>query len=385
MEISGNIAWVFLGLVWTLIICPLGIKLFFLGRGTDRRRLQVLGTALTMFCLVVIWWVAVGYSWVFSDINEGFGWPFSKAFFLSIGISQKHGEIPEILFAGVIMMKVIVVVMMLGINLAHRMPILNWVLFVFLWLSMVLVPIARLIWNSPFSNFSLYDFSGGFLWLAAGISTLVVVIVTGGSAIRYSEQGYRLRTFLLGFAFIWLGLMILHALGSLKADASAVHAFMTTNFCACVGGLSWLIPEALKNGKASFEGIGNGFMAALISISFGAGYLTFEGALLCGLFSGLLSQYLIVYWAKALESEFSYYPFLLIVPPALVGALVTACFASPILGERSGFMYGSSELLISQIIGIVSVLSYSAILTLVLCLMVFPKARSPFLSLIMDR
>ena len=95
---SGNVAWMLTSTLLVLLMVVPGLALFYGGMVRSKNVLSVIMQVLVVFSLVILLWIAYGYSASFTEGNSFFGSFTEKAFLKGIGLTSEAAGIPELLF-----------------------------------------------------------------------------------------------------------------------------------------------------------------------------------------------------------------------------------------------------------------------------------------------
>jgi Amt family ammonium transporter len=135
------------------------------------------------------------------------------------------------------------------------------------------------------------DVSGGYvIHLAAGTSGFVAAAVVGPrlQADRDHFPPNSLLVTLIGAGILWLGWNGFNGGDPYFANADAGAAVLNTNTATAVALLVWTLMDKMVYGKPSVIGAVNGMIAGLVAITPGAGYVDGWGAIIIGIFAGIV-------------------------------------------------------------------------------------------------
>src|SRR5574341_290175 len=134
--------------------------------------------------------------------------------------------------------------------------------------------------------------------------------------------------------------------------------------------VSWLLVERLRTGHATTLGAASGLVAGLVAITPCAGFVGGMAPIYIGLIAGALC-----YLAVSLKFRFGYDDSLDVVGVHLVGGVVGSLllgfFADSTINEFVGdnegvFLGGGTDLLLDQIVAVVSTIVFSFVVTFVI-------------------
>jgi len=141
-------------------------------------------------------------------------------------------------------------------------------------------------------------------------------------------------------------------------------AIAVTHISAASGAFTWMVVEWIKYGKPSALGAVTGMVAGLGTITAASGYVGPAGALVIGVAAGVVCFYATNIMKQKLKIDDSLDVFPVHGVGGFLGIMLTAIFASNTLGIFAGqetISMGSQ--LLTQFIGAVAVISYTALAT----------------------
>ena len=371
---GANTAWILTSTALVLFMTLPGLALFYGGLVRSSNVLSVLMHCFAIACLASIVWLAIGYSLAFADGNAWVG-GFQKAFFAGVGKEALSGDIPESVFFMFQMTFAIITPALIVGAYPERIKFGAVLLFSALWLVIVYAPVTHWIWGGGWlGEMGVLDFAGGLVvHLTAGVSALVIVKMLG------SRRGFptELRPphspgmTMMGASMLWVGWFGFNAGSALAANGDAGMAMLVTHISAATGSLVWLTIEWMKFGKPSLVGIVTGMVAGLATITPASGFVGPMGALIIGLAGGIICYYAVSLVKHTLKIDDSLDVFAVhgvggAIGILLVAVLVDTSFGGSGLGE--GMSIGSQFGV--QLTGLVAVLVWSAIASVIICLIV---------------
>lgn len=371
---GANTAWILTSTALVLFMTLPGLALFYGGLVRSSNVLSVLMHCFAIACLASILWLAIGYSLAFADGSAWVG-SFQKAFFAGVGKEALSGDIPESVFFMFQMTFAIITPALIVGAYPERIKFGAVLLFSALWLVIVYAPVTHWIWGGGWlGEMGVLDFAGGLVvHLTAGVSALVIVKMLG------SRRGFptELRPphspgmTMMGASMLWVGWFGFNAGSALAANGDAGMAMLVTHISAATGSLVWLTIEWMKFGKPSLVGIVTGMVAGLATITPASGFVGPMGALIIGLAGGIICYYAVSLVKHTLKIDDSLDVFAVhgvggAIGILLVAVLVDTSFGGSGLGE--GMSIGSQFGV--QLTGLVAVLVWSAIASVIICLIV---------------
>ncbi len=364
---TGDTAWILISTALVLLMTIPGLALFYGGMVRKKNVLSTMAHSFSVAAVVSVLWVVVGYSLAFAEGNAFVG-SLDKVMLSGIGIDTLSGSIPEILFVIFQMTFAIITLAIISGSVAERMKFSAFLAFVSLWVVIVYAPICHWVWGGGWLTGEALDFAGGtVVHINAGVAGLVAAYMLG-KRMGYGKESmapHNLTLTVLGASLIWVGWFGFNGGSALGANGSAAMALVVTQVAAAAAALSWLCVERIVRGKGSVLGAASGAVAGLVVITPAAGFVTVGGGLVMGLVGGVVCFWGITGLKKLLKADDSLDAFGLHGVGGIVGALLTAVFASEfIMGDAvpSNMLYQ----LWLQLEGVLATIAYSAVLTFII-------------------
>jgi ammonium transporter, Amt family len=365
---TGDTAWILVSTALVLLMTIPGLALFYGGMVRKKNVLSTMAHSFVAAAVVSIAWVAVGYTLAFSEGNAFVG-GFEKFMLSGITTEALSGTIPEILFVIFQMTFAIITVAIISGSVAERMKFGAFVAFITIWVIVVYAPITHWVWGGGWlGNDGALDFAGGtVVHINSGVAGLVAAYMLGKrmGLGRESMAPHNLTLTVVGASLIWVGWFGFNGGSALGANGSAGYALVVTQVAAAAAALAWLITEKLVRGKASVLGGASGAVAGLVVITPAAGFVTVSGGLIMGLIGGVVCFWGITALKRVLKADDSLDAFGLHGVGGIVGALLTAVFASEfIMGD------GAPQDMLAQLWiqteGVLATIAYSAVVTFII-------------------
>ncbi len=367
---SGDTAWIIVATALVMMMTPAGLALFYGGMSRYKNLLNTFAMTFVAYCLASVIWVLWGYSLAFGPTKGGIVGGLEHVFMNGIGVNSLSGTIPTYVFALFQMtFACITVALVLG-SVVDRMKFSSWIVFTFLWVTVIYAPIAHWAWGGGWmGDMGALDFAGGtVVHINAGVAGLVLALILG-KRLGYGKEAMfpsSISLTALGAALLWFGWFGFNAGSQLAADGVAASAFMVTNTSAATGALAWMFTEWIVNKRPSVLGLASGVVAGLVAITPAAGFVTLPASLLIGLVAGVLGFYSVAVLKHKLGYDDSLDAFGVHGMCGIWGALATGLFASPAITEgAAGLFYGNPKQLGIQALSIVATAIYSGIGTLI--------------------
>jgi ammonium transporter, Amt family len=298
---SGDNAWLLVSSALVLMMTAPGLILFYGGLVRQKNVLATMMQSLFLMAFITLLWMLFGYSMAFAEGNAFCGNP--TKYFLLRGVGAEPNTdygatVPQQSFMLFQMMFAIITPALITGAFAERMKFSAFVLFTFLWTTVVYFPLAHMVWGKGgYFNWALggkvplLDFAGGtVVHISSGTAALVCAVVMG------RRFGYPREPFLphnvvfslIGTGLLWVGWFGFNAGSAITAGGLATSAFAATHFSAAAGALGWAITEWMTRGKPSVLGTASGMVAGLATITPASGFVTIPGAFLIGLAGGVV-------------------------------------------------------------------------------------------------
>jgi Amt family ammonium transporter len=372
---SGNTAWIIVATALVLLMTLPGLALFY---GGMTRKKNVLGTmmhSLSAVAVVSVLWVILGYSLAFGGGEGGiyaYVGGLDKVMLSGVMVSSLSGTIPESLFMIFQMTFAIITVAIMAGAFAERMKYSAFLLFIGLWVLVVYAPICHWVWasNGWLFGAGALDFAGGtVVHINAGVAGLVAAYVIGRRVGlgREPMAPHNLILTVVGAGLLWVGWFGFNAGSALAANGTAAMAMVVTQVAAAAAALAWLAAERVVRGRASVLGGVSGAVAGLVAITPAAGFVDVSGALAIGVIGGVVCFWGTTGLKRLLKADDSLDAFGLHGVGGIVGAILTAVFASPaIMGKAPADVVPMAHQLWVQLEGILATLAYSGIATFIL-------------------
>jgi Amt family ammonium transporter len=349
-----------------------GLALFYGGMAKRKDTLNTIGMSFVTYALVSVLWVLYGYSLAFNtDISGIIGSP-SKLFLSGVNIKSLQGTIPEFIFVVFQLTFASITVALINGSYIERMKFSAWVLFSILWVSLVYVPIAHWVWGGGFlAKLGALDFAGGtVVHINAGIAGLVGALLLG----RRKEPTLipsNLPMVVLGAGLLWFGWFGFNAGSALASNSLATVAFLNTNTATAVASLSWMFTEWLHAKKPTVLGLASGTIAGLVAITPAAGFVNVIGAIVIGVFAGVIPYFMVAVVKHKLGYDDALDVFGIHGIAGILGAILTGIFADPFINEAGkGLLYGNPGQVIVQLIAIGTTIVYDALMTFIILIVV---------------
>lgn len=378
---TGDTAFVLFSAALVMIMTP-GLAFFYGGMVSSKNVISTMMQSFIIIAIVSIQWILFGFSLSFgSDVGHIIGnlqWLGLK----NVGFEPYDAysaTIPFMAFMIYQLMFAIITPALITGAFAERMRFGSFLLFTLLWTTLVYDPIAHWVWGNGgwLRNLGALDFAGGtVVHISSGISGLIAAILIGKRK-NVNIIPHNIPMVIMGTAILWFGWFGFNAGSALAVNGIAVNAFVVTNTAAAAAALGWVIVEWKVNGKPTLFGAASGAVAGLVAITPAAGYVTVVSAIIIGVIAGILCYFSVNYLKHKFKYDDSLDAFGIHGIGGTWGAIATGIFATKVVnpGGANGLIYGNVHQFIVQIIGVIAVYAFAAIMT---------YAILKFISLFMD-
>jgi Amt family ammonium transporter len=302
----GHNAWMMTSAALVLFMTLPGLFLFYGGLVRRKNILSVIAQCFGLAGLVTIFWVAFGYSAVFADGADTIGGVlgnFKFAFLkgvdstpntnYSFWVSHNVFAMYQLMFA------IITPALILG-AVAERIKYRAMLLFMAAWMIIVYFPLAHMIWGATgmmngvgnaSASIKAIDFAGGtVVHMSSGWSALILCLILGKRS-GFPKEAMPPHSMVLcaiGTGMLWVGWYGFNAGSAVGADGIAANAFTTTTIATAVACFVWPMAEWILKGQPTVLGFCSGAVAGLVVITPACGFVTPMGALVIGVFAGLV-------------------------------------------------------------------------------------------------
>jgi ammonium transporter, Amt family len=297
---SGDNTWMLVSTALVLMMSAPGLILFYGGLVRKKNVLATMMHTLFLMAFVSLLWMVYGYSMAFGEGNAFFGNPMQYFMLKGVGDAPNPdyaGTIPHQTFMLFQMMFAIITPALITGAFAERMKFSAFVLFTFLWVTIVYFPLAHMVWGKGgLFNWALggripvLDFAGGVVvHISSGVAALVCACVLG-KRLGYPREPifpHNVVYSLIGTGLLWVGWFGFNAGSAVSAGSLATSAFAATHFSAVGGALSWGVTEWILRGKPSVLGVASGMVAGLATITPASGFVSMPAALIIGVAGGV--------------------------------------------------------------------------------------------------
>ena len=377
---SGDTAWMLTASMLVLMMTLPGLALFYGGMVRAKNLLSVLMQCLGITALVTVLWVFYGYSLAFSssgmhaghtDLHSIVG-ALDRAFLRGMTPTTLYQTVPESVFAMFQLTFAIITPALIVGAFAERMKFSAMLWFSGLWLTLVYLPIAHMVWGGPGSllgDLGVIDFAGGtVVHINAGIAGLVACLVIGKRR-GYGHQHmapHNLGYTVIGGSLLWLGWFGFNAGSAVAANGNACMAMLVTQIATAGAVIGWTAVEWLLHKRASVLGAISGAVAGLVAVTPASGTAGPGGALALGLIAGAVCFFTATKLKNKLGYDDSLDVFGVHAIAGIVGALLTGPLACAVFGGFDAAVSSPLAQLWIQTKGVAFTIVWSAVLSWVI-------------------
>ena len=339
---SGDTAWMLTSTMLVILMVIPGLALFYGGLARSKNMLSVLVQVFVIFALITVLWAVYGYSLTFAGEGQFFG-GFDKIFLKGIAPDTLSGllpTIPEYVFVAFQSTFAAITVALIVGSFAERIKFAAVLIFAVLWFTFSYIPMAHMVWGGGLlAADGALDFAGGtVVHINAAIAGLVGAYMVG-KRIGFGKEAltpHSLTLTMVGASLLWVGWFGFNAGSAGAANGVAGLAFINTILATGAATLSWLAGEALHKGKASMLGAASGAVAGLVAVTPAAGFVGPMGSIVLGLIAGVVCLWGVGGLKKMLGADDAFDVFGVHGLGGIIGAILTAVFASQSLGGTGG-------------------------------------------------
>jgi len=392
---TGDTAWVLTSAALVLLMTP-GLALFYGGMVRAKSVLNMMMMSFGALALISVIWVLWGYSMAFGkDVGGGLLGDPGQFFGLKglIGIFHEGdnlwqpthlvGTVPALAFVAFQAVFAIITVALISGAIADRAKFSTWMVFAGIWATIVYFPVAH--WVFAFNDFSAgpgsaggwianqlkaIDFAGGTaVHINAGAAGLALALVLGKRVGfgRDPMRPHNLTLVMIGAGLLWFGWFGFNAGSAVGANGTAAVTWVNTMVATGAASLGWLALEKLRDGHATSLGAASGVVAGLVAITPSCSSVNPIGAIVIGLLAGAVCAL-----AVGLKFRLGFDDSLDVVGVHLVGGVLGTVMvgflatADAPAGVDGLFYGGGVDQLWRQVVGALSVLVFSFVVTYVL-------------------
>ncbi|MEA2928223.1 MAG: ammonium transporter, Amt family, partial [Hyphomicrobiales bacterium] len=198
----------------------------------------------------------------------------------------------------------------------------------------------------------------------SGVAGLMCCLMLGKR--KDSGPGHNMVLTFIGAGLLWVGWFGFNAGSAVTAGLQAGMAMAVTQFATATAGFVWMLVEWFHRGKPTVIGICTGAVAGLVAITPASGFVGPVGSLVIGAAAGVVCYWGVTGLKHMLGYDDALDAFGVHAVGGIVGALLTGVFAVEQYGGTAGLLEGNPIQLLNQVYGIVIVIVYDVIVSLIL-------------------
>ncbi|MCI6906407.1 MAG: ammonium transporter [Succinatimonas sp.] len=354
-----------------------GIGLFYGGLTRSKNVLSTMEQCLAVFCIAILLWAIVGYSFAFGPVDGTLGnffGGFGTMFLAGIDLNSLSGSLSEytwVIFQGAFC--AISACLIVGATV-ERVKFSAVLIAIAIWICLSYAPLAHQVWGGGFidSTFMSYDFAGGtVVHVNAAVCGLTGAFMLGRrhDLGRVAMAPHNLGLTYVGACLLWIGWLGFNAGSELLADGVSALAFINTVLCPAAAAMTWMASEWIIFKKPSTLGTASGVLAGLVAITPACAFVGPMGAIVIGIAAGLACLWGVHGFKKLTKVDDSLDVFGVHGIGAIVGGILTGVFCDPALGGTgfkgdwtsiAGQVYGQTMSLVVAIVWslVVSVIAF---------------------------
>ena len=372
---TGDTGFMMIAAAFVFFMTP-GLAFFYGGLVRRKNVVNTIMSVMFIAGIASVMWILFGYSFSFSGNVKGVIGDFGYALFQNVGMDPGPyaDTIPHLVFAAFQMMFAIITPALLTGAVAGRMRFKAMAAFIPLWLLVVYYPLAHMVWGQGGllgEVLGSVDFAGGnVVHISSGISGLVLAIVLGKRH-GYEKVSYRIHNVpfvVLGAAILWFGWFGFNAGSALGANGLAAHAFITTNTSAGCAMVTWMLIDAIKEGKPTLVGAVTGAVLGLVAITPGAGFVPIWASIIIGALVSPICYFGMSIVKSKLGIDDALDAFGCHGIGGIWGGIATGLFGMKSINSVArwdGLVFGDYHLFLAQVISIVATIAIAVVGTLI--------------------
>lgn len=375
----GNNAWMMTATILVLLMILPGLALFYGGLTRSKNMLSTMtqvGGAATLAMLI---WVMWGYSTAFGpEGNAFFSWGnlfLSDVTPDSTAPTFSDAVISEYVFISFQMTFAAITAALVAGATVERLKFSALMLFTAIWLTIVYLPIAHMVWAEGgllFADGAL-DFAGGtVVHINAGVSALILAMFLGKRRGYPAEPmpPHSLTLTMVGTGLLWVGWFGFNAGSELEADGIAGLAMINTFVATAAGALTWMLMERFAGHKGSALGFCSGVIAGLVAVTPAAGNSGPFGAIVLGILASIVAYFAVAKLKARLGYDDALDVFGIHGVAGIVGAIGTGIVYQPQFGGPGDGSVGLVEQVGIQVWAVAVAIAWAAVGTVIATLIV---------------
>jgi Amt family ammonium transporter len=379
VQINLDNVWVLFAAV-LVIFMQAGFALVEAGLTRAKSVANIMMKNMIDFCAGAVAFLAVGFAIAFGGSFDGFGKFFgAKGFFLGDGAFAYGNLTVPVFFMFQVAFAATAATIVSG-AMAERTKFKAYLIYSFV-ISLFIYPVVvRWQWgggwlyqlSTPF-----HDFAGStIVHLTGGVAAFWGAKLLGARIGKYGPDGkprailgHNIPYAILGCFILLVGWYGFNPGSELAADSAIGGIAVTTTAAGAMGALAAMCTVWLKSRKPDVGMTGNGLLAGLVAITAGCAAVTPQAALIIGACAGVIVVFAVDFFDRVLKVDD---PVGAVSVHGVCGAFGTLCVGLFARSDAEGFWSqglfygGGADQLVSQIIGVVSVLAWVSVTSIIL-------------------
>jgi Amt family ammonium transporter len=366
--------WVLISSALVMLMIP-GLGFFYGGLVRQKNVLSTIMHSIVMLFIITLLWSLVGYSLAFGESLGGIIGSFEFFGLRGVGLdpNTKYAPtIPHQAFMIFQMMFAAITPALISGAFAERKKFNAFLVFSCLWVLFVYCPVAHWVWSQGgwLNKLGVLDFAGGIVvHLTSGISALVCALVLGHRQ-GFKNNGiaaHNITLTILGMALLWFGWYGFNSGSALAMNKIATAAFFNTHLGAAAGATMWMAISWYKLGQPRVIGAASGIVAGLAAVTPAVGFITPLSALIIGFIAGAACYFVVEHLVKGRVDD-SLDVFGIHGIGGIIGVISLGIFATTEVNPSGtdGLLAGNVLFLGKQLIALIVVSSYAALVSFIL-------------------
>lgn len=365
---TGDTGWMLVSTALVMLMTP-GLAFFYGGLVRRKNILSVMMQCFMLLAVISLQWLLFGYSLAFGPDHSGMIGGLSWVGLNGVGLVPEPGyasTIPHQLFMVFQMMFAVITPALIIGAFAERMKFSAFLLFSFLWATVVYDPMAHWVWGQGgwLRELGVLDFAGGIVvHISAGMGALAAALVLGrrrGYPVAVSPP-HNLPFAILGAALLWFGWFGFNAGSALGANALSVSSFVATHMAGVAAAIAWAALEWIVRKRPTALGTISGAIAGLACVTPASGYVTPLGALGIGALAGVVCYLAVVVVKGRLGYDDSLDAFGVHGIGGMLGVLLVGLWANGAVNPAGGdgLFHGEPGQLLVQLVAVAACALYA--------------------------
>ncbi|MDR1877335.1 MAG: ammonium transporter [Flavobacteriaceae bacterium] len=359
---SADVAWMLVASVLVFLMTP-GVGFFYGGMVNSKNIISTIFQSFIAMVVITVVWFIFGFGLAFGpDVGGVIGNPLPNLFMQGIGTTsvwEGAPTIPILLFALFQLKFAILTPALVSGGVAERIRFWGYLVFILMFSIFIYSPLAHMTWHPEgiLAKMGVLDFAGGtVVHMSSGWAALAGAIFLKkrrDTTLTAAQVPY----VILGASLLWIGWFGFNAGSSFAANELGVLAFSNTTAASAIAALTWGFLEKINNKKLTSVGVCVGAVVGLVGITPGAGYVSLGHSLFIGLFTSLISFYVVrLFHKKGVDDTLDVFPCHGV--GGMVGMLLTGIFADKTINESipgSGLFFGETTLFFHHFVAMIAV------------------------------